>query len=254
MNTITRRRQFAAFVAVACTAAVYAGCGTSIDPALVKSAGEQGNILETNYALLSKDVLKNASTRDLKDVNSAIESGDPDKATAGDLRRAQGEINHRINVLAAARRPLAKANLALRKAELPDFEKYLSSSDDVSQFSDDYAETTKIVQRTGTETLAVVSVALTALERYLDFLEQWEEYATDKDTAGFQSSANASDAAVAKLLKRRSSVDSGVDAKVRKLVDGMADAASNDGELNALVDDLKDQYPKSFLSVHIVEK
>lgn len=253
MKTITLRRKLAATVAVACAATVLAGCGASVDPALVKSAGEQGEILETNYALLSKDVLKNASTRDLKDVNAAIESGDPDKATAGDLRRAQGEIRHRINVLAAARKSVAVANAKLRKAADPDFEKYLSDSEEVAQFSDDYAETTKIVQRTGTETLAVVSVALNALEKYLDFLEQWEEYASDKDTAGFESSANASDAALAKLAKRRSGIEKGVDQKVRSLVDSMADAASADSELNALIGDLKDQYPKSFLAVHIVE-
>lgn len=254
MRITTHRRSLAAIVAVTCAAAVLAGCGTSIDPALVTSAGEQGNILETNYALLSKDVLKNASTRDLKDVNAAIDSGDPDKATAGDLRRAEGEIRHRINVIESTRRSLAAANLKLRKADLPDFEKYLSNSDEVDQFSDDYAETSKIIQRTGTETVAVVSVALNALEKYLDFLEQWEEYATDKDTDGLQSSANASDAAVAKLSKRRSSVDENVDRTIKKLVDSMADAASEDSELNQLIDDLRDQYPKSFLPLHLVEE
>lgn len=254
MRTTVTGRSLAALTAAACLAFALAGCGSTVDPALVKSAGEQGNALQASYAALSKDVLANASTRDLKDVNAAIKAGDPNKATAGDLRRAQGEITHRINVLAAAGRTVAAANLKLRKTPLPDFEKYLSDSTEVSQFSGDYAKTTKTVQRTGTETVAVVSVAVTALEKYLDFLEQWEEYVTDKDTAGFQSSANASDAAVAKLEKRRAGIDRGVDQRVRALVDQMAEAASSDDELNSLIDDLKDQYPKSFLSVHIVEK
>lgn len=254
MDTFIPRRVLAAIVVAACAAAVSAGCGSSVDPALVKSAGEQGTILETNFALLSKDVLKNASTRDLKGVNAAIEAGDPDKATAGDLRRAQGEIRHRINVLSAARKPIVVANAKLRRTELPDFEKYLPASGDTTKFSDAYAGTTKIIQRTGTETVAVVSVALNALEKYLDFLEQWEEYATNKDTNGLESSASASDAAVAKLLKRRAGVEKGVDQKVSRLVDQMAAAASSDSDINALIDDLKDQYPKSFLAVHIVEK
>lgn len=255
MLTKTKGRGLAAALTLAFTALALAGCGSSADPALVQSAGKHGNLLETNYALLASEVLKNASTRDLKDVNAALKAGDPKKATPGDLRRAQGEIEHRINVIASYRKKLAAANVDLRRAALPDWSKYLDASDAVSSFSADYASSTKIIRQSGTATLSATTLALNALERYLDFLEQWEEYVTSDDSAGFESSAQASDKAVATLERRKAALarDAAVSGRLQTLAGEMADAASDDSQLNDLIDSLKNDYPKSYLAVHIVE-
>lgn len=251
-----RRSGAAAALALSVLAAALAGCGTSVDPALVESAGKHGNALQADYATLTKNVLKDASARDLKDVNAALKAGDPKKATAGDLRRAQSEIQHRINVLASYKRTLAAANSKLRSTPAPDFAGQLDKTDESEKFSADYEKVTQITERTGASAAVAVRYALTAMERYLDFLEQWEEYVTSNDTEDFVSSANASDKALASLKKKIAVVekDGGLTKRLDPLVGDMADAASSDGQIADLISELRDQYPKSFLPVHIVEK
>jgi hypothetical protein len=245
-----------AVLTISLFALALSGCGSSVDPALVESAGKHGNALEAVYAAVTKQLMKNASTRDLKDVNRALRAKDPKQATAGDLRRAQGEIQHRINVLASYKRTLAAANRKLHSTPPPDFADDLDKSKESEDFAAAYTKTTRAVERSGAAASVATRYALTALERYLDFFEQWEEYVTRDDTAGFLSSAEASDSAVATMKKKIAVVDrnGGLSRRIDPYVGEMADAASNDGQIAQLITDLRDQYPKSFLPVHIVEQ
>jgi hypothetical protein len=254
MRTPTLRRALAA-AATLTAGLMLTGCGSSVDPALLKSAGEHGNVLEADYALQAKEILKNASTRDLKDVNAAIKAGDPKKATAGDLRRAQGEVQDRIDAIDRYRRSMVRTNRKLKTMELPDFDE-LGNSAEVTKFNSAYEKATSVTTRTGTVVLTATSLATAALERYLDFLEQWEEYVTKNDTAGFESAAKASDAALAKLKRREAQLkrQGNLSEELSPLVDDMADAASEDSSIADLITELREDYPKSFLPVHIVEK
>lgn len=254
MISLTARRTHAATVFVALLfAAALSGCGTSVEPALVKSAGEHGDALEQNYAQLSAKVLKNTSTRDLKDINAAIKAGDLKKATPGDLRRAEDEVQRRIDAVAEARRKVLSANLELRRTPLPDFEKYLDDSSEVRDFSDDYGTTTTTIRSAGSTTLLGMSVALTSLERYLDFLEQWEQFVDDGDTDGLEATARESDKAAARLDRIKLKIDNldVLDRRLERLIGRMAAAASEDSQLNKLIEELKKQYPKSYLAKHI---
>lgn len=239
------------------TAIGVAGCGdASVDAELLKQAGEHGVALERVYSLYGQDVLNKASARDLKDINAALKAGDLKRATRGDLRRAQDEIRSRIDKLSRFNDDIRAAGRKLKNTRLPDFKTKLSSADGRDAFARAYARTAATVSRYTTSDLAAVKIAFSSLEKYLDFLEQWEEFLEDNDTAGLVAAGEASDKALARLnkigarLKRRGSLNS----KIGPLVDQMASAASDSSELTALVNELKKQYPKSFLAIHIVEK
>lgn len=232
------------------------GCGSSVDQTLVDQAGAHGNALETVYALYNQDVLKSASSRDLKDVNAALKAKDPKKATEGDLRRAQEEIDSRIETLDKYKAKLSAANKKLRKTPAPDFAASLDKSSDSEKFAADYKQTTKITENTGTAAVGALSYATSAFEKYLDFLEAWEGYLGDGETARFVSTASASDKAYAKLQRQIKIVEAKgtLTKRLDPLVGEMADAASSDSQIADLISELRDQYPKSFLPVHIVEK
>lgn len=235
-------------------ALVVSGCGASVDEELVKQSGAHGDALETVYVLYNKDVLEKTSSRDLKDINSALEANDLSKASEGDVRRAQGEITSRIDELAKYSKDLTTANRALKKTPLPKFSEYLDDDANNNQFADDYEQTTTTVERYTTAGLGAVKYGLSALEKYLDFLEQWEEFLQNDDTTGLVSAGEASDKALATLTKKAAAVDRGgtLTAKIDPLVGSMAESATDSSQLTALVEDLKEQYPKSFLAVHLV--
>lgn len=249
-------RALTATLTVIVVAAVLAGCGASVDPALVTSAGNHGNALEANVVLLQSDVLDDASSRDLKDINAAIDAGDLRKATPGDVRRGQGEIRHRINTLASFRRKMLAAGRKLRNTPTPNFKAYLEKNNNSVTFVDSYSQATRAISRSSAVTLTAISIALTSLERYLDFLEQWEELLVNDDTDNLVDSAKKSDKALATLNRRKTALKlAGNPTLVLKvLVDKMAAATSADSQISALIDELRKQYPKSFLPVHIVEK
>lgn len=252
-----RKLQLAGAIALAATVALIAsGCGSSVDETLVKQSGEHGNALEAAYVLYNKDVLEKTSSRDLKDINKALEANDLKKATEGDVRRAQEEIQSRIDELSKYSDQLTAANRKLKKTPLPEFSKYLDDDTNNDQFAEDYEQTTNTVEKYTTAGLGAVKYGFSALEKYLDFLEQWEEYLQDDDTGGLVSAGEASDKALAALTKKAAAVDRGgtLTAKIDPLVGSMADAATDSSQLTSLVEDLKKQYPKSFLAVHLVER
>ncbi|MGB0890560.1 MAG: hypothetical protein ACPGWS_09780, partial [Solirubrobacterales bacterium] len=121
----------AAAMAIAALAVFAAGCGGSVDEALVEEAGVHGDALELVYALYNKDVLEKSSTRDLKDINKALEANDLSQATKGDVRRAQTEIQSRIDELDDYRNELTRANTKLKKTPMPDFAGGLDDDADV---------------------------------------------------------------------------------------------------------------------------
>lgn len=235
---------------------VAAGCGSSLDSAFVKQTGVHSTQLETVYTLYSKDVLSKVSNRDLKDINAALAASDLKKATPGDLRRAQAEITSRIKTLEKFSRRLKAENTKLKKTEMPAFATGLDANVNSKQFADAYKDSTTLVERYTTADLATVKVVFSSLEKYLDFLEQWEQYLTDNDTTDLVESGKASDTALAKVnkvrtrLKARASLSS----KLNPLVDQMALAASNESQIADLIREMKKQYPDSFLSKHVVEK
>lgn len=254
MKKFTNRIVPAALVAIGALA--IAGCGASVDQELVDSAGVHGNALEAVYATYNQDVLKSASTRDLKDVNAALKAKDPKKATAGDLRRAQDEIASRIDKLEAYRKKLAAATRKLSTTPAPDFAGSLDKSTDSEKFAADYKKSTQITQSTGTAAVKALRYGTSAFEKYLDFLEAWEGYLSTNETKNFVSTANASDKAYTRLQRQIKIVEAkgGLTKRLDPLVSGMVAAASNDSQIADLISKLREDYPKSFLPVHIVEK
>ncbi|MGK2878710.1 MAG: hypothetical protein ACSLFF_09095 [Solirubrobacterales bacterium] len=248
-------RTFSAFI-LTIGAVALSGCGASVDQSLLDQAGKHGNALEAVYALYNQDVLKSSSARDLKDVNAALKASDPKKATEGDLRRAQEEIDNRIEKLDDYKSKLSAANKKLRTTPAPDFAAALDKSSDSEKFAASYKKTTEITQKTGTAAVGALRYATSAFEKYLDFLEAWEGYLDDGETATFVSTANASDKAYAKLKRQIAIVEAkgSLTKRLDPLVGEMADAASNDSQIADLISKLREDYPKSFLPVHIVEK
>ena len=252
----SKARLLFAALAAACLALAASGCGASVDETLVKQSGEHGNALEAVYVLYNKDVLEKTSSRDLKDINKALEANDLKQATEGDVRRAQEEIQSRIDELSKYSDQLTAANRKLKKTPLPEFSEYLDDDTNNDQFADDYDQTTKTVEKYTTAGLAAVKYGFSALEKYLDFLEQWEEFLQNDDTDGLVSAGEASDKALAALTKKAAAVDRGgtLTAKIDPLVSSMAESATDSSQLTELVSQLKEQYPKSFLAVHLVER
>lgn len=232
------------------------GCGDSIDPTLLKEAGIHGEALEKVYVLYNKDVLRKVSSRDLKDINAALKAGDLKKATPGDVRRAQDEIQSRIKTLERFVSQIKSANRKLKNTPEPNFSGGLDKDFAHDEFAKAYADTTSAVERYTTADLAVVNRAFSSLEKYLDFLEQWEEFLDDGDTGNLVSTGEASDKALARLKKASDRIDrrGSLNSKIGPLVDRMASAATNSSQLTELVAELKKQYPKSFLAIHVVEK
>ncbi|MBK5230287.1 MAG: hypothetical protein JJE27_03845, partial [Thermoleophilia bacterium] len=170
-------------VAVAITFAL-AGCGGSINAALVTEAGTHGNQLEQVYNLYNKNVLKKVSSRDLKDINAALKAGDLKQATPGAVRRAQAEIQSRIKRLDKFVSDLKAANRKLKNTPKPNFSGGLDKNFANDEFAKTYASITKNVERYTTSDLAAVGVAFNSLEKYLSFLERWEVFLTKNDTSG----------------------------------------------------------------------
>ncbi|MBJ7458326.1 MAG: hypothetical protein JHD02_03980 [Thermoleophilaceae bacterium] len=254
MKKFTPHTALAALLAIGSLA--ISGCGASVDQELVDSAGAHGNALEAVYVIYNQDVLKSASSRDLKDVNAALKAEDPKKATEGDLRRAQEEIDSRIDKLDAYKKKLSAANKKLRSTPAPDFAGSLDQSADSAKFAADYKKSTQITENMGTAAVGALSYATSAFEKYLDFLEAWEGYLDSGETATFVSTANASDKAYSRLQRQIKIVDAkgSLTKRLDPLVGSMADVASEDAQINSLISDLREQFPKSFLPVHIVEK
>lgn len=261
-NRFARRIGRAAFLrsyavlGAAIAAIALAGCGASLPEGFVEQTGVHGDALEKVYALYTSDALSKASTRDLKDINAAIAASDLKKATPGDLRRAESEIQSRIDDLDKFVRKIRAANKELKATPIPDFAGALEDDAANATFANAYNDTTKAVERYTTADIAATPVALSSLERYLDFLEQWEEFLIDDDTDGLVSAGEKSDAAYAKLRRKSKALDARTDLNqtITPLVDKMASAASDSGQLTELVDQVKKQYPKSFLAKHLVEK
>ncbi|MBI5311199.1 MAG: hypothetical protein HZB14_09300 [Actinobacteria bacterium] len=258
--THTRSKNPIAFaagaIAVLLAVAALAGCGSSLDPTLVEEAGVHGNQLEKVYALYSQDVLSKVSNRDLKDINAALAANDLKKATPGDLRRAQTEIASRIRTLTKFERKLRAENKKLKDTPEPNFDDGLEDDFTNNEFADAYAQSTTHIERYTTADLAAVKIVFSSLEKYLDFLEQWEEYLNDDDTSGLVSAGEASDAALARVQKTSRRIDSRgtLNSKLDPLVDKMASAATNSDQVADLIRELKEKYPNSFLSKHVVEK
>lgn len=245
-------------LAIAACAGAFAltGCTSSLDAAFIKSAGEHGTQLEKVYALYSKDVLSKVSNRDLKDINAALAASDLKKATAGDLRRAEAEIASRIETLEEFERDLKAENQKLKKLEIPDFDTELGDDVNSKEFDAAYRDSTNLVEKYTTADLKAVKVVFTSLEKYLDFLEQWEEYLTDDDTSNLVETGEASDKALARVnklsarLKSRGTLTSKLDPQADK----MALAASNSDTIADFVLEMKEKYPKSYIAKHVVEK
>lgn len=255
----TSRRGGAALIstiAALAAALTLAGCGGSVPDELIQEAGTHSNQLEKVYNLYNKNVLSKTSARDLKDINAALKAGDLKQATAGDVRRGQAAIQSRIDQLQKYVTQLKVANRKLKNTPVPSFAAGLDDNFTNKEFDTAYRDTTTSVERYTTADLAGSKLAFSSLERYLDFLEQWEEFVTDNDIAGLLSSGKASDKAYARFSKlsarlhRREKLSH----KISPLVDRMASAAGASSQLTTLIDELKKQYPKSFLAVHIVEK
>lgn len=256
-NPVSKKLQLiVGTVLAAVLALAISGCGASVDEELVKQSGAHGDALEKVYVLYNKDVLEKTSTRDLKDINAALAANDLSKATEGDVRRAQKEINSRIDELADYSTDLTAANRKLKKTPLPKFSEFLDDDTNNNQFAEDYEQTTATVERYTTSGLGAVKYGLSALEKYLDFLEQWEQFLENGDTSGLVAAGESSDKALATLTKKAAAVDRGgtLTAKIDPLVGSMAEAATDSSQLTALVEDLKEQYPKSFLAVHLVAR
>ncbi|MBJ7346933.1 MAG: hypothetical protein JHC87_00010 [Thermoleophilaceae bacterium] len=232
------------------------GCGGSVDDQLVKQTGVHGDQLEIVYALYNDDSITKFSSRKMKDVDAALSAGDLKKATAGDLRRAQDEIQSRIDKLEAAVAKIKKENKKLKATPLPSFSSGLEDSFANKEFAQAYEDVTKNVERYTTTDLAATGLVFNSLEKYLDFLEQWEEFISDDDTSGLVAAGQASDKALAKLNKTGKKMDRREDLSkvVSPLVQKMAAAASDSAQLTTLLDDVRKDYPKNFLSVHVVEK
>lgn len=252
-----RRGRLVPFLAAAAGAlALLSGCGASVDAGLLKTAGVHGDRLEKVYVLYSEDVLADVSGRDLRDVDAALEAGDLKKATAGDLRRGQAELRSRVKRLETFERELRQAASTLRTTPKPDFAGGLDDDFEQQEFAKAYTATTNAIQRSTTRDLAALPVVYGSLEAYLDFLEQWEQYVTNGDTAGLVSTGESSDKARSKLnatvkrMQRQTDLGDTID----PLVDRMASAASNSAQLTTLIDELRADHPKSFLPVHLVEK
>lgn len=243
-------------IAVVTTALALAGCATTVDATLIKEAGVHGDRLEIVYDLYNEDVMKDVSKRDLKGVNEALKAGDLKKATPGDVRRAQSEIRSRIKRLEKFVREIKRANAKLKDTARPNFTDRLEDDFANGEFAKAYTETTKTVERYVDRDLDSIDIVFDSLEKYLDFLEQWEEFLNDGDTSGLVAAGEASDKAVARLNRMTKRIDDrgALSKKIKPLVDRMASAASDSSQLNTLVDELKKDYPKSFLSVHMVEK
>jgi len=247
---------FGATIAGVAIALATAGCGASVPDALVTQAGVHGDALEKVYVLYSSDALAEASTRDLKDINAALAANDLKKATPGDVRRAQNEIQSRIDDVERFTRKMRKANKELKNTPTPDVAAGLDDDFANKQFADSYEETTKQIERYTTVDIAAVPIAVASLEKYLDFLEQWEEFLNNDDTDGLVSAGEKSDAAYARLKRKAKVLDARDDLnkKIDPLVKSMAGAASDSAQLTELVAQLKTKYPKSFIAKHIVEK
>ncbi len=243
-------------LALITTALVAVGCGASAPDALIAQSGQHGDALEAVYALYTSDPLSKASTSDLKDINAAIAAKDLRQATPGDVRRAQAEIRSRIDDLDEFIAKVRKANRKLKSTKEPNFAGLLEDDSANARFAKAYADIAGSIERYTTADLAAAPIAVTALERYLDFLEQWEEFLIDDDTSGLVTAGEKSDAAYAKLarkgrqIKRRADLNK----KIGPLVDEMAKAASDSSQLTDLVEQVKRQYPDSFLAKHLVEK
>lgn len=215
-----------------------------------------GDQLEKVYVLYNEEVLSDVSSRDLKDVDAALEAGDLKKATAGDLRRGQAELRSRVKRLEAFERKMREAAKTLRTTPKPNFAGGLDDDFEQQEFAKAYTATTNAIQRSTTRDLAALPVVYGSLEAYLDFLEQWEQYVTNGDIAGLIASGKASDKARSKLnatvkrMERQTDLSDTIDPHV----DRMASAASNSAQLTTLIDELRADYPKSFLPVHLVEK
>ncbi|MFY9265091.1 MAG: hypothetical protein WAO61_06665 [Solirubrobacterales bacterium] len=233
-----------------------AGCGGSVDGTLVKEAGVHGDRLEKVYALYTKDVLAKLSSRDLKDIDAALAANDLKRATPGDLRRAQDSIRSRIARLEAYQSELKAANDQLKRTPKPNFNGGLDEDFANGEFAKAYASATGSVERYTTADLGAVKHAFSSLEKYLDFLEQWEEFVADNDTSGLVSAGEASDQALKRLRTTGRRIDrrGSLSGKIKPLVDRMASAASDSAQLTTLIDDLKKRYPKSFLAIHVVEE
>ena len=188
-----------------------------------------GNQLEKVYALYGENVLDEVSNRDLKDINAALAANDLKKATPGDLRRAQSEISSRIKTLTKYQRKLQSENKKLKNTPLPNFADGLEDDFTNDEFADAYKQSTTQVQRYVTSDLGTVKIVFSSLEKYLDFLEQWEEYLNDDDITGLVSSGEASDKALARVnsASRRLKARGTLNAKLDPLVDKMAAAAGD---------------------------
>jgi len=245
-----------AVTAVICIALGISACGTSVDPTLKKQAGVHGTALEKVYALYTKDVLAQASTRDLKAINAALAASDLKKATKSDVRQAEAAIRARMKTIQAYGRQLKTANQQLKNTPPPDWSTGLNDSVASKQFAGAYTKTTQYVEGYTTRGLATLPLAYASLQKYEAFLKQWEQYLANGDTNQLLSTGQASDKALARLkaADRREKRGSSLSQKIGPQVDAMASAASDSSELTDLIDELKKDYPKSFLSVHIVEK
>lgn len=229
------------------------GCGSSPDPALVKSAGEQGNVLQANYALLAKNELSEIKTSKLSIFNKA---SSPKSVSSSELRKAKADTEKQLASLTKFRRSLAAANVKLRRTALPDFEKYLDASAEVKSFSSSYEKTTSITRRAGTIVLGATSLAISAYKELSDFIDKWQDYIAGGNAATFVSAGESSSAALTKMGGRLTSLErqANVVNELDSLVGKMADDASNDSQLSDLITTLRDEYPNSFLPKHIVEK
>lgn len=237
-------------------AIVASGCGGSVSASLVKELGAHSTALEKVYALYTSDALSDSSNRNLGDVNRALAKKDLNQATVGDLRRAQSEIRRRLDRIDRVVNKLRTANRALKKTPDPNFLGGLDDGLASQQFSTAYTAITEATERYTTADLAGVGVATGALERYLDFLEQWEEYADSKDTDGLLAAGKASDKALARLnrLDKRIKSRDDLSDKISPEVDRIAASAGDSSEISDLIVELQKQHPQSFLAKHLKPK
>lgn len=249
-------RTLATALTLLVVAAVFVGCGSSVDQTFVNQAGMHGNALEAVVALYNQNVLEKTSNRDLDAINEALEENDLSAASVGDVTSAQKEIQSRLRELTRYQSRLAKANRKLKTTPVPDFDAGLDASAANEQFAKDYQQTTDTIERYANRGLGAVKLGVSALKKYLTFLERWERFLRSDDTGGLVAAGEASDKALSRLNKAATSVDRGgtLPDKLQPLVDSMARSANQSDQLESLVSDLKDQYPKSFLAVHLVEQ
>lgn len=254
MNSLTTRgaRTIAAIITILSLAAL-SGCGSSTDPALVKSAGEHGNVLQANTVLLKDNALAKMDTDYLDKMSG---TSDPKSMPEADLKKLEAANQKNLDNIAKFRRQLTAANVKLRRTAMPDFEKYLGTGSDVKQFTGDYAKTTQVIRRSGTLMIAASVVASKTFDELGNFLNEWKKYIAGGDAASFKSAGEASQAAIQNMGKQISAIDkqTSIADNLDKLVGSMAKAASNDSSISDLISELRDQYPDSFLPKHIVEK